>query len=71
MCWSKRVRGQWVTVGLVVAGGVVVDCPPYANGWARGRDARELWRRERRGGADLVWVPGGGERVDGVPVPDT
>jgi hypothetical protein len=32
------------TCGLVVRDAVVVDCPPYAAKWARGRDARDLWR---------------------------
>ncbi len=45
------------TVGLVVRDGVIVDCPPYARRWAKGRDAREVWRAQRRAGADLVWLP--------------
>jgi hypothetical protein len=45
------------TVGLVVVDGTVVDCPPYAKGWAAGRDVRALWRAGRRQGADLVWIP--------------
>lgn len=45
------------TVGLVVRGGVIVDCPPYANHWARGRDAREVWRAATRRGVRLVWIP--------------
>lgn len=45
------------TVGLVVEGGVVVDCPPYARRWAQGRDARQVWRDAVRRGADLVWLP--------------
>ncbi len=57
ICWSKWVRNQWITVGLVVKDGRVVDCPPWANNWARGEDARELWRHCRRHGADLVWIP--------------
>jgi hypothetical protein len=32
------------TVALVVRDAVVVDCPPYADKWARGCDARTLWR---------------------------
>ncbi len=45
------------TVGLVVRDGVIVDCPPYARRWAYGRDARDVWRRQHRAGADLVWLP--------------
>lgn len=45
------------TVGLVVHGAVVVDCPPYARHWALGRDARALWRQGARSGVDLVWMP--------------
>ncbi len=56
-CWSMRVRDQWVTVGLVVRDGVIVDCPPYARRWAHGRDAREVWRARHRAGADLVSLP--------------
>lgn len=44
------------TVGLIVRGGVVVETPPIARRWARGRDARELWRESRRRGADLEWM---------------
>ncbi len=45
------------TVGLVVRDGLVVDCPPYAYRWAKGRDARQVWRDAARRGADLVWLP--------------
>lgn len=44
------------TVGLVVAAGRVVDCPPYARRWAAGRDARQVWREQAAIGADLVWL---------------
>lgn len=45
------------TVGLVVAGGIVVDCPPYARRWALGKDARDLWRDGKRRGVRLEWLP--------------
>lgn len=45
------------TVDLVVVGGTVVGCPALAAGWANGRDARELWRRGKRLGAVLEWLP--------------
>ncbi len=45
------------TVGLVVEDGTVVDCPPYARKWAKGRDARQVWRDAARRGADLAWIP--------------
>lgn len=44
------------TVGLLVRGGRVVDCPPYARRWALGRDARELWRDAARRGVRLAWL---------------
>lgn len=43
------------TVGLVVVDDRVVDCPPYARGWALGRDAGEVWRAAKARGADLRW----------------
>jgi hypothetical protein len=61
------------TVALVVRDAVVVDCPPYADQWAHGHDARQLWREAVQRGmrpvvdlADvkpkdrvsyLMWVP--------------
>lgn len=45
------------TVGLVVADGRVVDCPPYARRRALGKDARQVWRDQTRAGADLEWLP--------------
>jgi hypothetical protein len=50
--WSTAAA----TVGLIVVAGVVVDCPPYARRWAKGRDARELWRDGKRRGVDLHWL---------------
>ena len=47
------------TCGLVVADGRVVECAPYLRRWALGRDAAELWTRQARRGADLVWLPSG------------
>ncbi len=54
MIWCST---RAATVGLVVAGATVVDCPPYARRWALGRDARQVWREQSRAGADLVWLP--------------
>jgi hypothetical protein len=51
------------TVGLVVAGGDVVACPPYARKWAAGRDARDLWRQGIRQGAHLEWIPDPPQRL--------
>ena len=52
--WSTRAA----TVGLVVAGGVVVDCPPYARRWAYDKPARELWDRAKRTpGTQVRWIP--------------
>jgi hypothetical protein len=51
------------TVGLVVVGGEVVDCPPYARKWAMGRDARELWRQGVQQGARLEWIPDPPQRL--------
>lgn len=53
LIWCSTRRA---TVGLAVAEGRVVGCPPYARGWAMGRDAREVWREQHRAGADLAWV---------------
>lgn len=50
------------TVGLIVAVGRVVDCPPYARRWAFGHDARTVWREQARTGADLVWLPDGSDQ---------
>lgn len=55
LIWCSTPRA---TVGLVVADGRVVDCPPYARRWAMGRDARQVWREQYRAGADLVWMEG-------------
>jgi hypothetical protein len=33
MIWAALPRA---TVGLIVAGGIVVDCPPYVRRWAMG-----------------------------------
>jgi SLOG family YspA-like protein len=55
LIWWSAPSG---TVGLVVAAGRVVDCPPYAARWALGADARVLWRRgARTPGVTLAWVP--------------
>ncbi|WP_346100748.1 hypothetical protein [Nonomuraea maheshkhaliensis] len=46
------------TVGLVVRDGVVVETAPYARRWAKGRDAREIYRKgEQQEGVSLIWVP--------------
>ncbi len=45
------------TVGLIVRGGIVVECAPYARRWALGRDARQVWRDAARRGAQLRWLP--------------
>lgn len=54
MIWYSSPRA---TVGLIVEDGVVVDCPPYARRWAMGQDAQALWRKAKRGGVDLEWLP--------------
>jgi hypothetical protein len=54
LIWCSTRRA---TVGLVVRDGRVVDCPPYARQWALGCDAREVWRKQARAGADLMWLP--------------
>lgn len=46
------------TVGLVVAGGVITDVPPYVRrrGWV-GRDAWQVGWELRRAGVAARWVP--------------
>lgn len=69
MIWCST---RSATVALIVRDGFVVDCPSYANNWARGEDARDLWRRCARHGARLVWIPDdeGTTGVAGVPAPE-
>jgi hypothetical protein len=47
------------TVGLLVAGGRIIDGPPYARKLRMlGRDARQVWREGRRKpGVLLAWLP--------------
>lgn len=51
LIWHSTPRA---TVGLVVSGGVVVDAPPYARGWALGRPAPELLGDPH---AQTAWIP--------------
>lgn len=53
MIWLSTPR---YTVGLIVRGGQVVDCPPLAHRWAYGRLARHVWREAARRGARLQWI---------------
>ncbi len=57
LIWWSTTRA---TVGLIVRGGRVAEAPPYARGWAVGRDAGELYRRgERQKGVTVAWIPEG------------
>jgi len=48
------------TVGLVVRDGTVVEAPPYARRWAKGRAALELYREgERNEAVTVAWIPEG------------
>lgn len=51
--WSTR----GATVGLIITDGRVVDCPPYAVRWAKGRLARDIWQRGRASNVHLTWIP--------------
>jgi hypothetical protein len=44
-------------VFLVVEGGRVIDCTPYAKRWAMGKTAAQLLNRGQRIGARVEWVP--------------
>jgi hypothetical protein len=44
------------TVGLVVRGHTVVDCPPIARRWAYRKDWRAVWNDAAKRGARLQWI---------------
>lgn len=52
MIWLSR---PGYTVGLIVRGGRVVDCPPLAHRWAYGKLARDVWNTAAVVGARLMW----------------
>lgn len=53
-----RVEYPKAVVGLMVAGGRVVDAAPYVRrrGWID-RDARDVWRQLCREGHTPEWIP--------------
>ncbi len=54
MIWWSTPKA---TVGLIVRGGYVVDCPPYARRWTLGRPIGELLDQAVRTGVTLHWLP--------------
>jgi hypothetical protein len=62
LLWVSSPRA---TVGLVVAGGVVVESPPYGRRWAMGRRAWDINER-LAGRAEVIWR---GDHSDPYPTP--
>jgi hypothetical protein len=52
--WTEPGRQP---VFLVVDGGKVVDCTPFAEPWAKGRSAAQLLERAERLGVKVEWIP--------------
>lgn len=50
-----------ITVGLIITDGKVVDCSPYVDHWAMGRDAYEIWQLGEQRNVNQTWIPRGVE----------